>query len=142
MKRALSKRALLLIEMSILLLFFAVCAVICVNLFVGASNKNKQANQLNAAVIAASSIGDTIKSCGSNTEQAKKTLQASDPFVLYYNADWEQCKKKQAQYQASINILQKYNMLTAHITFTDIPKTRQIYQLTVKQFTGGGSNEQ
>lgn len=132
MSRKTSGRSLFILEIVILFVLFIISIVVCVSLFVSASSKNHQANDLNSAVIKAVTIADTIKSCGGDVDQAKQRLNADSDFHIYYDAQWNTGKEK--VYQAAITYQIKSGMLTAVIQFLRIGQSEPIYSLEIKEF--------
>lgn len=117
-----SKRSLLLIEMGILLMFFAFSAAVCVNIFVNAQTKSMQSGDLNKAVLSAQSIEEIISGHRNDLETVQALLQAEKSadgvYVMYYDKDWIPSDADGAVYTARLSIAQNEDMLITNVTFT------------------------
>lgn len=132
MSRKASGRSLFIMEIVILFVFFVISMVICVSLFVSASSKNQQANDLNSAAVKAVTVADTIKACGKDIAQAKELLNADAGFNIYYDSKWNTGGKK--VYKAAVTYQIENGMLKAQIQFLRASENEPIYSLNIKEF--------
>lgn len=72
-KRNYSKSELFLMEFIVVILFFSLCAAICISAFVKANNISEDSKKMNHAVILAQSIAEKIKATGNTGEEYSGT---------------------------------------------------------------------
>lgn len=132
MSRKASGRSLFTMEIVILFVFFVISMVVCVSLFVSASSKNQQANDLNSAAVKAVTVADTIKACGKDIAQAKNLLNADADFNIYYDSNWNTGGEK--VYKAAVTYQIENGMLIAQIQFLRAFENEPIYSLNIKEF--------
>lgn len=108
MKRKMSsKSSLFLLEMMISVLFFAVAAAVCIQVFVKAHQLSGQAENLNMAAGIASSAAELLSS-GSEEELA-----------VYYDADWMPCGRDGAEYILDVGTQKEKDQISGQIRITD-----------------------
>lgn len=89
-----SKTPLSLIEITLMILIFSVCASICLRLFVSASKEADRSGDLACAVGWAQTAADTYKSCGGDHAQAAQRLGADlsgKTATMWFGKDWNTC---------------------------------------------------
>lgn len=130
MKQSGSGKSLFLLEIGILILFFIAAMVACTSLFVYSHEKNKEAGDLNHAVITAASLADTIKA------QSPEVSEKAPPATgrIYYNSQWQ--SQGSPVYYADIHSRQKGTLLTTEISIYRVEDEMLLYQLETKTFLG------
>lgn len=87
-----SKAPLILIEQLVMLLIFALTAALCLSAFVKSDNISKASETRSAAVLAAQTAADIIRTAGGETlEKAAKTANAvyeDGVMTQYFDSDW------------------------------------------------------
>lgn len=132
-KKEVSKSSLFLLELMISMIFFALAAAGCVQIFAKAHLFSEQAEQLDMAVSIAQSVADTCHEPG--TEQR------------YYDASGAECEPESAAYQVQIENAEKDGMM--HLKITVMQKGQEesenmIYHLETDVYNAkrtGGSDE-
>lgn len=88
MSRHNSKSGLFLMEMIIVILFFSICAAICVNVFAKARVTADSGRALNSAAIRSANIAETYKAAGGDLGRTAELLkEASDGDLVSVEAD-------------------------------------------------------
>lgn len=116
------KSSLFLMEMIVAILFFALSAAICVQLFVRSQQLNEDSTNLIAATNLSRNIAETYKN-----DSLKDHYPYDDKGNLYYDASWQKVSKP-AHY--TIHLHFQTNSLT--ITVKDAKTT--LYTLTVSHY--------
>lgn len=128
------KSSLFLMELIIVLFFFALCAAVCVNIFAKAKLINDKSYELNKSIVAAQNAAECFKAANSDIITLANLLNgtAEDNVVkIGYDENWQNTNLINAIYMMSINIQKnKSNLTTAVITVFNKDKT--LYSLTVK----------
>lgn len=125
-KRQTPRQGLFLIEMVIVILFFAVTAAICMRLFVGASYTSRAASDLSQAVLLAQTQAETIKSEGRTQP---------DAYQMWYDADGQLSDEMTATYHLKVEGAAQEDMLLWDIAV--YRGTNILYTLRVEQYVGG-----
>ena len=113
-KKEASKSSLFLLELMISIVFFAISAAGCVQIFAKAHMLSEQAEQLDLAVSIAQSLADTCRT--------------PEKEIRYYDVLGNTCEKESAVYQAEINITDVEEMLHLDITvsLTGEPENKDV----------------
>lgn len=134
-----SKTKLFLLEMVIILLFFAFAGAVCMNLFVKAKLLSQQSTDLTQATLQAQAAAETIKSIGKDADELFAMIGAvpsQDGLCVYYDQEWNEVSVEQdATYEMKIVFLEENRELTSNITVEK--EDDIIYSLTTTQFDGG-----
>lgn len=112
-----SKSELFLMEFIVVILFFSLCAAICISGFVKANNVSEASEKLNHAVILAQSIAEKIKATSGNVEE--------------YSGHYED------RYYLEVKTWVEQEILTAEIQVydeSDMEKEKEICRLEVKKY--------
>ena len=96
-KKEVSKSSLFLLELMISIVFFALAAAGCVQIFAKAHLFSEQAEQLDMAVSIAQSVADTCHEAGKE--------------LRYYDASGAECDPDSAVYQVQIETVEKDGMM-------------------------------
>ncbi len=133
------KSGLFLMELSFIILFFAITSAICVNLFVNARLTSVAARDLNKAVLEAQTVAESTKHAKGDQEMLAEMLGAvrqGDTLTVYYNQDWEPTDKDvEARYQ--LRIVQppvKDGMMNAEVEVHKDDKL--LYRINVGSYVG------
>ena len=121
-----SKSALFLMEMIIMILFFAVASGICVNLFAKAAIMRDRSSDLTNGMIQAQSIAETFKHYDGDIKSISEKLQATtenDCLVIYFDENWSKTNIKDSYtYKAivsSINVTPT-NLVTSEVSVSKL----------------------
>ena len=129
-----SKRSLMLIEISILLLFFAFSAAICVNMFATAKTRSTEANDLNRAMLLSQSAAECFKASGGDLDEVAYLCdafkQSDKTLVAYYDYNNKPCDISQAIFILNLEVekLPESGIVKAIITITKDDTV--IYEIT------------
>lgn len=107
-----SKSALFLIEQTIAILIFAVCALVCVRIFVGSHIMANDSGNINQALRIAESAAESFKASGGDAGRAAQILtgsiaaadcgnESNSEITVYYDNEWQVCAKESAAYRVS-----------------------------------------
>lgn len=108
MKRKMSsKSSLFLLEMMISVLFFAIAAAVCIQVFIKAHQLSRQAENLNMAAGIASGAAEFLAS-GQEEEMA-----------AYYDKDWMSCSRDEAEYILNVDTKKENGCVSGQIRITD-----------------------
>lgn len=101
-----SRAPLLLMEQLIMLLVFALAAVICVKAFVLSDRISREDSAREQAILQAQSAAETYKNYNGDSRKAIRTFGGTlkgDTWLVYWNSDWKQVKNaKNAAYLLQI----------------------------------------
>lgn len=139
MKRA-TRSGLFLLEMIIMLLFFAVTCAVSVRLFATTSRMSRESADLTRAVTGTESAAEAYQGAGGSLPVVQSILGGdctADTWAIYYDETMAEVPAQSAVYTLSIRPIEEKNgVSTAEIIFLrgDIP----VYSLTTSAFTKGG----
>lgn len=86
-----SKAPLTLIEQAVMLLVFALAAVLCLKALVWADTQSAVSAQRDRALLAAQNAAETLKACGGDFEQAAQLgggVWDGESWIVLYDEDW------------------------------------------------------
>ena len=95
-KRKASRSTLFFIELLIVILLFALCAAVCLNLFVAADRMSNDSDDLNHAVLLTKTAAGCYKAADGDLTVWCRLMNASeysvnnDTATIYYDAQWQQ----------------------------------------------------
>ena len=134
-----SKTSLFLIELMIVLLVFALCATVCVSLFVSSRLKSNESRGLSGAMLQAQSAAELLKS-GKELPSAASILGGvyEDGNVqVGYGSEWEPVALSDARY--ILSIVPSSSASAAGLSRADIAVVEQdnvLFTLEVTYYTG------
>lgn len=144
--RANSKSSLFLMEMMVVILFFALTSAICVHLFVQSYQTAQQSEALTNGVIQAESAAEIYKNTNGNLKQCADILeplwQTETELALSYDAAWQPTvSDDDAHYFLYMTEQSSQPVKTAEILLC-MADGSEIYRLTVRAYqVGGDANE-
>lgn len=143
-KRYASKSTLFLMELVMVLLFFSLCAAICVSVFGTAQQMARDSHALSDSVMAARSAASCYKSAEGNLEQTMALLDGQweqTQGVVYYDKQWRPVPTaEESSYFLQIQPLAQAG--EAEITVYTVDKDAPVFTLPVKSGRGGNRDEQ
>lgn len=87
-----SRPPLVLMEQMVMVLVFALCAALCVQVFVKSDNMSRESEQRDRAMLQAQSAAEVVRHCRGDMFLASELLGAQHPSKTYlmidYDADW------------------------------------------------------
>ncbi len=114
-----SKARLFLIELVIIILFFAFAGAVCASIFVEAHLTSERSADISAAAIKAQLAAECVK----ETKGGVKELQAllggqpgESGFIVYYDGDWNAADQDEMRYCLRVDMTQKEGLLYADIS--------------------------
>lgn len=126
MKRA----SLSILELSLMLLVFAIAAVVCLRAYALADRLSREAEELDRAVLWAQTIAEEWKACDGNMDKGDLPCSKTGENTLRLPLDKAWAPAGEAAYEV---VLEEENGLlpTARITVREAESGREIYGLTV-----------
>lgn len=104
-----SSSSLFLMEQIVVILIFAICAAVCVKIFVDAYLTTNQAKDISNALLVAESGAECYKAVGGDATQLAEALggetQANGAIAVYYNNEWQVCGQAEAAYVLRLTAL-------------------------------------
>ena len=105
-----SKSTLFLMEQVIVIVVFAICASVCVKMFVDSYLLTVGSKDKTGALIAAGSCAECYKATGGDLEKTVTFLggtmaDQADSLVVYYDKKWQVCGKNTAAYVLNLTKL-------------------------------------
>lgn len=132
------RSSLFLMELMIAILFFSLASAVCVQLFVKSHLLTREAADLNQAVSQAQSAAEVIRTTDCSSSAVREFLPDAvvdtHGFRLYYDSEWNFCKKEDAKYLLRADLSFQPQMLYSHIEVTDIRGKDCIYELDVNRY--------
>ena len=122
MNKGSSKSSLFLMELIMSVLFFAIAAAVCVQLFIKSHSLSRSSVELNHAVIACESVAEEFYGLNGELKDAK----------TYYDEDFEPCEEALASYVLTntVSTNTETGLLTEEISFDKIYSGETIYSIT------------
>lgn len=138
-KQTSSRSGLLLMEIIIAILFFSVVSAICLQLFVKAHNMGTDTEELDMAVRQCSSVAEILSQGAQPMEQLDEIYSGSDLSddggFIYFNEDFQTCKKDDSQYHLDISSSPEDKGITTYdIALYANDDTECIYSLKVDTY--------
>lgn len=125
MSRNSSKSQLFLMEFICVVMFFALCAALCIHVFVQADRISKEGRQLNEALLLAQSVAETIKNMDySDKEEINTTVNQIN-------------KEYKNKYTVRVKDAVKENILQANIYVYSMKDKKEICTLSIKKYLPG-----
>lgn len=87
-----SRAPLALLEQILMLLVFAVAAVICLRVFLWSDDASRRGADRDHALVCAQTAAEVLKSCGGDLDRAAETLggtTADGQWVIAYDEEWD-----------------------------------------------------
>lgn len=143
-KQYASKSTLFLMELVVVLLFFSLCAAICVSLFGTAQQMARDSHSLSDSVVAARSAASCYKSAEGDGQQVMTMLDGQwdqQIGIVYYDKRWQPVRTvEDSCYYLQLKPLAQAGEaeITVYATGKDVP----LFTLPVKSGRGGGLHEQ
>ncbi len=135
-----AQSSLFLMEMMVVILFFALTSAICVHLFAQSYQTAKHSEDLTNGVLQAESAAELYKSTAGDLQQTAELLDAKweavGSLTVLYDAHW-QIVQQDGAYQLTMSAAQETLIPTAEIVIRTL-EGKEIYRLTVKAYQPGG----
>lgn len=130
-----SKSGLFLMELMLAILFFAISAAICLQMFAFASLTATRAENLSYATLAARSTAECYQATDGDLNQIAQLLggtATADTLEIGYDTQWQ---SSQTEIQYQLTLISTENQ--GEITVTEIGADAPIYTLSVSSWGGG-----
>lgn len=129
-----SGASLFLIEMILVIGFFAVAAAVCMRLFSEAHRVSVQSGDLSRAALCAQSAAEAWKACGGDAQRTAQclggTADGENVTAAYDEAlDAAEPGSEQAVYLLTLSSEERDGVLTAHIEFSRADTGETVYEL-------------
>ena len=119
-----TKSAVFLFELMIIILVFTMAAAVCTRIFAGAYNMSTESRELTMSSINAQTVAERFKS------------GASDIEPLYFDSNWAPTDRAGASYSVELDERTAPNMREAYVNVHRVGSGDTIYTLQVKEFIG------
>lgn len=96
-KHTRSKSGLFLMELTIVILFFAITSAVCMQIFTTAKVKSDHSSNLSNAVLVAESVAESYKSYNGDMKSVSKYFNSTlveKTVMIYYDKNWKAVKSK------------------------------------------------
>ena len=144
MDRSSSKTKVFLLELIIIILFFAIAAAVCVNLFVKAKIISDNSSDLTMAVLQGQKTAETVKGAPAGMEA--DLLEGFQPggegrYIAYYDKNWNPIiTADKSVYQTETVFYQRDNLLVAEIS---VKKAQEVlFSITTEKFIEQNAGEE
>ncbi len=131
-----SKTKLFLLEMVIILLFFAFAGAVCMNLFAKAKMISEQSTDLTQAMLQAQAAAEAVKTTGGDERELEKLIGGAPDeagLIVYYDREWNPVKEKaNSVYAMKIELGREAGTLDSSISVDKAGA--MIYDLNVSQY--------
>ena len=136
MKR-LPRSRLFLFELTIDLVFFCICAAVCLTLLARAQALTRQSDELRGAMLAAENAAESFAAANGDVAGAARLLGADateDVLTLCFDENWAPTTEASAAFRLTMHTKQAQDRLAAaSITVTRLTDDGSVYQLTTKR---------
>lgn len=134
-----SKTSLFLMELIIAIMFFSICAALCVQLFVKAHVLGQKTKELNHAVAISQGFAETMRGTDGSIQDILKYYPSaiSDNesfFEVYYNADFAPCEYSEAKYVGDVTLSPNGAIQNMDIVIVRIEDYEEIYSLNATKY--------
>ena len=152
MKR-LPRSRLFLFELTIDLVFFCICAAVCLTLLARAQALTRQSDELGGAMLAAENAAESFAAANGDAGETARLLGACNPngdpdkavaeqdvLGLFFDESWKPAPETEAAYRLTMHIGQAQSRLaTAEIEVTRVSDGASVYQLETRRFVRGAA---
>ncbi len=136
-----------LVELVVNCLIFAICAAVCLSLFVLGFNNSQKSRELSMATLSAQNIAEVIKACDGDEEEISSHIALGEKDgvrCVYYNKDWEVVtSQEESEFYALVSIEEENEFVSSFIEVMD-EENNMVYYLEVAKYVGdnGGSGNE
>ena len=141
-----SGKSLLILELSILLVFFLFAAASCAYMFVKSDNISDSAEALDAAVVKTTSIAESLKATRGDLKKTGNRMAGIGNYDLYetqlvvfFDEDMEPTIKTDRIFSATVDKSTDSRCCVYHISIERCDDDEEIYALDFKTVLGGGA---
>ena len=136
-----SKSALFLMELVIVILFFSICAAVCMQLFVQTHLLGQKTSELNNSVTAAQGVAEVVRGTDGSIDTLMKYYPAAVTdgehyMEIYYNDAFDLCDYADAQYACKVTMVDEMYIRNLDISVSRISDGDNIYSLNASKYTG------
>ena len=117
-ERSKSKSRLFFIEILIIIVFFSICAGVCMNLFANAKLISVESSDLTKGVMVAQAAAEAVKAEGDSPELERLLGGCRDGNMIrvYYDGQWQKLPRKEAAvYELAVRLTEEQGVLAAEI---------------------------
>ena len=134
-----SKTSLFLMELIIAILFFSICAALCMQLFVQAHILGQKTKELNHAVAISQGFAETMRGTDGSIEAILEYYPnaVSDNesfFEVYYDDDFAPCEYSEAKYVGDVTLSPNGAIQNMDIVIVRIDSYEEIYSLNATKY--------
>ena len=134
-----SKTSLFLMELVITILFFSLCAAICMQLFVKTHTLGEKTKELNHAVCAAQGFAEVMRgtdgSLASILECYPDAVSDGESFFeVFYDSDFNPCSYSEAVYVGDVTVTPNGAIQNMDIRIVKLSDTEEIFTLNATKY--------
>jgi len=138
-KHSKSKTSLFLMELIITILFFSVCAAVCMQLFVQTHLLGQKTRELNHAVATAQGCAEVMRGTDGSIDEILKfypsAVSDNETFLeVYYDSDFKVCEYTDAAYVADITLKPNGAIQNMDINIVRMDDLEVIYSLNCTKY--------
>lgn len=137
-QNAAKRSSLFLLELIVAILFFALASAVCVQVYVSARVKSREASALTHAVLVCQNGAEVLyyNMDGENvldrlTEKHPEYSRAENSALAYFNKEWKPCVKADAAYLLTLTATGTDAFFEGAAQITDIEANTPLYSLPV-----------
>lgn len=130
------RSSLFLIELMISILFFSLCATVCMQFFAKSRLISDNSTTLEHAILQAQSAAEAFESGNGTMDDLKSAfpmgIASDDTFEIYYNNEWAECSADEGSYILKLLITDENTysgLISADITVSSKGSDLPVYQL-------------
>lgn len=135
-----SKSSLFLTEMILSILFFAIAAACCIQIFVKGHQISRHSENLNYAQNLASGMAETVMMAEGNADQILAIFPTAalgdQTVIVYYDRSWEACEPEDGSFVLKATYIKTSDTISGEAMVSGVskaPETECIYQLPFRQ---------
>lgn len=136
MKTSSSKSSLFIMELIIVVLFFSICAAICIQVFSTAQVISVRGKAITNGALNVQNMAEVYKASAGDFEETAEILGGTvenNTVAIYFNKQWEQTSKEESEY---VILMEEIESSEAKITATSISTAEEYFALNVKHMGG------
>lgn len=134
-----SKSQIFLLEFIVVVLFFAVCATICVSVFMKADRISKDSSRDVNAMVIARNAAECFKASavGDPAEYFNLTPGPDGIYTMSFDQEFDETTQREAEYTLTIEIAEReQNLFTAQISVYEKQDDLAFYRISVDKYLG------
>lgn len=134
-----SKTSLFLMELVITIMFFSICAAVCMQLFVKTHVLGQRTRELNHAVCEAQGFAEVMRGTDGSMGQIMEfypdaVSDGESFFEVFYDADFTKCEYDKAVYVADVTLSPNGAIQNMDVKIVKLSNYEEIYTLNATKY--------